>query len=554
MDVEAVIASQAHDKSKNKLDTGSLGFSNIENKAEFDVNSASVAGGTSIAGGKVTPTAGTPAFYSHDGDASSTTQSAVAEGEIIIRHQDEQQQDITQLSRDTDNANNALDKIFDKEKEQNRQDIVNSLKELAAQVKKLEQDFNQNAGKESTDGKMGNAFSKGIDAATSILTGLITGDIAGGLAGASAQYLAELIKNNAPDEASRFVAHALLGATIAQLQGNSVLSGGSGALLGETAADIIRRGLYNGRNIEELSESEKDNISALAQLASGFAIALAGGNTNDIGTAVAGSKNAVENNSLAKPIIKGLEKGYASCMKNATCRNGLAQLGVNFGLTSAQIQEAMDAGNSRDPDRIKELLPEQIAWIDKQIIAKKGLAPIMFGSETWGDRLYDESSDNGNNSNHPLAGGGAIAANPGYPPNGDNNNDDDDKKDQEKDNSKADNKNSNSSNNSVKDNQTVDKLNQKQESAVKKIDNLVKNSIKDHDIEGALKDMGGNPVPKADGSGYWNHLKELQDTLNGLRNHANTLKDVNNPTAQAARQKALEAIERIESAIKGYGL
>lgn len=55
--------------------------------------------------------------------------------------------------------------------------------------------------------------------------------------------------------------------------------------------------------------------------------------------------------------------------------------------------------------------------------------------------------------------------------------------------------------------------------------------------------MGGNPVPKADGSGYWNHLKELQDTLNGLRNHANTLKDVNNPTAQAARQKALEAIE-----------
>ncbi|GAA5107834.1 hypothetical protein GCM10023211_09370 [Orbus sasakiae] len=342
----AVIASQAHDKSKNKLDTGSLGFSNIENKAEFDVNSVSVAGGTSIAGGQVTPTAGNPAFYSHDGDASSITQSAVAEGEIIIRHQDEQQQDITQLSRDTDNANNALDKIFDKEKEQNRQDIVNSLKELAAQVKKLEQDFNQNAGKESTDGKMGNAFSKGIDAATSILTGLITGDIAGGLAGASAPYLAELIKNNAPDEASRLVAHALLGATIAQLQGNSVLSGGSGALLGETAADIIRRGLYNGRNVEELSESEKDNISALAQLASGFAIALSGGNTNDIGTAVAGSKNAVENNFLSniygveklddegKALHKKLEKAgiggidelqaqYENCKGDADCRRDI---------------------------------------------------------------------------------------------------------------------------------------------------------------------------------------------------------------------------------------
>ena len=71
-------------------------------------------------------------------------------------------------------------------------------------------------------------------------------------------------------------------------------------------------------------------------------------------------------------------------MKNATCRNGLAQLGVNFGLTNDQIQEAMDAGKSRDPEKIKELSPEQVAWLDAQILAKKGLAPIMFGNETWG--------------------------------------------------------------------------------------------------------------------------------------------------------------------------
>ncbi|WP_240771254.1 polymorphic toxin type 28 domain-containing protein [Siccibacter turicensis] len=69
------------------------------------------------------------------------------------------------------------------------------------------------------------------------------------------------------------------------------------------------------------------------------------------------------------------------------------------------------------------------------------------------------------------------------------------------------------------------KLNQKQESSIKKIDNLIKNSIKDHDITGTLKDMDSNPIIKPDGSGkYWNHMKEMQDTLNGLRNHANTLK------------------------------
>lgn len=149
---------------------------------------------------------------------------------------------------------------------------------------------------------------------------------------------------------------------------------------------------------------------------------------------------------------------------------------------------------------------------------------VINNANNGNDKDKDKQSDN-----NPFAGSGSTAAaGSPMPPDDDNDNRDKD------DNSKAD--------NTVKNDKTADQLNQKQESAVKKIDNLVKNSLKDHDIEGALKDMSGNPVPKADGTGYWNHLKELQDTLNGLRNHANTLKDVNNPTAQAAKQKALEAI------------
>lgn len=66
------------------------------------------------------------------------------------------------------------------------------------------------------------------------------------------------------------------------------------------------------------------------------------------GLALAKGENAAD----AKPIIKGLEKGYESCMKNATCRNSLMQLEVNFGLTSAQIQEAMDAGSEPWGDRL----------------------------------------------------------------------------------------------------------------------------------------------------------------------------------------------------------
>lgn len=99
----------------------------------------------------------------------------------------------------------------------------------------------------------------------------------------------------------------------------------------------------------------------------------------------------------------------------------------------------------------------------------------------------------------------------------------------------------------------VEKLNQKQESAIKKIDNTIKNALKDHDITGTLKDMDGNPVPKENG-GYWDHMKEMQNTLRGLRNHADTLKNVNNPEAQAAYGRATDAINKIESALKGHGI
>ncbi|PBP99322.1 hypothetical protein CCL17_18510 [Pseudomonas congelans] len=99
---------------------------------------------------------------------------------------------------------------------------------------------------------------------------------------------------------------------------------------------------------------------------------------------------------------------------------------------------------------------------------------------------------------------------------------------------------------------TLATLSQGQKRAVGKIDNIL-NNFKDSDITGTLKDMAGNPVPKP-GGGYWDHLKEMNDTLRGLRSHADTLKGVNEPSAQAARQRAVDTINRIESALNGAGI
>ncbi|MCX8607757.1 MULTISPECIES: VENN motif pre-toxin domain-containing protein, partial [unclassified Gilliamella] len=83
----------------------------------------------------------------------------------------------------------------------------------------------------------------------------------------------------------------------AELQGGPSIAGGVGAVAGELAAKLIREQLY-GKDVKDLTEAEKQNISALAQLAAGLAIAAGGGDTGAAGAAIAAGKNAVENNAL----------------------------------------------------------------------------------------------------------------------------------------------------------------------------------------------------------------------------------------------------------------
>ena len=96
-------------------------------------------------------------------------------------------------------------------------------------------------------------------------------------------------------------------------------------------------------------------------------------------------------------------------------------------------------------------------------------------------------------------------------------------------------------------------LTQGQQRAVSKIDNALRDHMKPGDISGAVADQMGSPIPKP-GGGYWNHAQEMQDTLRGLRKNAAALEGVTDPAAQAARQRALDAIKTVEEAIKGAGI
>ncbi|WP_181952664.1 cytidine deaminase-like fold-containing protein, partial [Yersinia canariae] len=326
----AVIASTA-DKSKNSLDTGTLGFSNIENKADFK---AEHQGGSLSTGGPVgsdlLSNLGSVVLsgLGNNGHAEGTTQAAVSDGTLTIRDTDKQQQNVDDLSRDTDNANGSIGPIFDKEKEQNRLKEAQLIGEIGGQAMDIARTQGDIIGletalkanpklkgdaealRETKEYKAemkkygtGSALQQGIQAATAAVQGLAGGDMAKALAGASAPYLAEVIHNMTLDPTRKggvnteanLMAHAVLGAVVAQVNGNSALAGASGAVMGE----YIAWQMYPGIAREDLNEEQRQTISALGTLAAGLAGGLTGGSTADAVAGAQAGKNAVENNYLS---------------------------------------------------------------------------------------------------------------------------------------------------------------------------------------------------------------------------------------------------------------
>ena len=137
----AVIASEA-DGSKNKLSTDTLTYSDIENKAEYSASNKGNTFNTAIKTTAEKTADGKTKIVSKDiiessaimsmpvnGNSSSTTKSAIADGTVEIRSNPNQ--DISNLNRNTQTALNKLDKIFDKVKVQEKQELANLFGELA---------------------------------------------------------------------------------------------------------------------------------------------------------------------------------------------------------------------------------------------------------------------------------------------------------------------------------------------------------------------------------------------------------------------------------------
>jgi filamentous hemagglutinin len=117
----AVIAISAN-PSKNLLDTSTLSFSDIENKASYSSESISVGGGMGTAGNKVGMGTGISGGIGvpQNGSESSTTRAGIAEGTIVTRNGDT---DLSGLDRKPTLDDQALKPIFDAQKVQDNEQL-----------------------------------------------------------------------------------------------------------------------------------------------------------------------------------------------------------------------------------------------------------------------------------------------------------------------------------------------------------------------------------------------------------------------------------------------
>ncbi len=333
----AVIASEAT-ADRNLLLTDRLLVSDIKNKSEIESKSAGVSVSGSYSGGVGALKPGALYGMALNDSDHSYTRSAVSEGTIVVRNA-EGANDLVGLNRDTANANQHLDKP-DEKAMQERMDLVKSSMELtkgigdaiAAARIKAAGDPNSDISKASRqklmddgvanptpdqislqaqkDYGVGSSFQKASQAVTAVVQGVMGGNLAGALAGAAAPYLAHEIKlKTEGDPYANLMAHAVLGAVVAQAQGNSALAGGVGATTGE----LIAHQLYPGTAATDLTQAQKETVSALSSLAAGVGGGLAGGDMIGAFAGAQAARNAVENNWLSETEARALDKELTTC-------------------------------------------------------------------------------------------------------------------------------------------------------------------------------------------------------------------------------------------------
>ncbi|MCS4270619.1 MULTISPECIES: hemagglutinin repeat-containing protein [Raoultella] len=355
----AVIASDAT-ADKNRLDTGTLGWSDIENKSEWSGKQAgfTVSGSSGASTGKNGPSSqGLPSasMANASGSDSGTTHSAIANGTITIRDKDNQKQDVADLSRDTANANHSVSDGFDADKVKDKLDIQTAVTELGIQAANaykvaMEQ---QAAGKNAelkaeiskehpnaTQAELdayvkkdsryvdaekeygpGSDFWRATSGATGLIAGILGGNIQGGVAAGAAPYMAKLVKDAAGDnEAARIALHGIVSAALTQVQGGNALAGAAGGMMSAALMGDKLSNAFYGKDVKDLDGDQSTFISNLATAVGAASGASVGGDTFSAVSGANAARVEVENNHLSPDKRKRRSEEFSACGSDSSCK------------------------------------------------------------------------------------------------------------------------------------------------------------------------------------------------------------------------------------------
>ena len=345
----------------NKLTTGTLVTEDIKNTARYSGSQVSIGGGFGFGGGKASqsglgttkggevaggatkdagtsiPTSSsglgmsTPIVVAASGDSSSTTQSGISGGTIVIRDEAGQvalngktaAETIASLNRDTSDTLNALNPIFDKEKieaafeiaseaqRQAGQFLTNRAKEIKAAKERSEDPSlpyserakaaQEYADLESKWGARGTHSHWGM-----IVLGAASGNVTGGTSqfvqAAAVNYLQALgsaqIKElsgalGGEGSVGHAALHAVLGCAGAAAQGASCGAGGAGALSGVVLNKLLESmGGVQGKDLTPDEAQARTNL--ISSIVAGIAASI---DPNAAVPAELAARIEVENNS-----------------------------------------------------------------------------------------------------------------------------------------------------------------------------------------------------------------------------------------------------------------
>ena len=195
----------------------------------------------------------------------------------------------------------------------------------------------------------GGAVQQGISAATAAIQGLAGGDLKAALAGGSAPYLAELIKQKAPDEASRIMAHATVAGVVAAAQGNSAAAGAAGAATTAAMGEAIKNALYGDVPVSQMSEQQKQTLVALGTVAAGLVGGLTGNGTADAVAGAQTGQNEISNNMVGMGMLQQmLAQETLNSAAMAEAGKGGADEQAALALTKA-VKEGLDSSCRANP-------------------------------------------------------------------------------------------------------------------------------------------------------------------------------------------------------------